>query len=147
MSQPDTLRATYVDVVVEDPASSGTFVQICGLTTKSFNDVINSSDVYVPDCGNPEDIPERRVNITGRQRDISGEGLYNRAQAALLRTLKGQRRNYRFVFGEPSSEGIDSGYWEGPAILLTTTQNATGAENVTSSMAWASDGEWNWVDA
>jgi len=150
MSQPDIVKGTYIDLLVEQPSDSGTFVRICGLSTKTFTYAKNSGDIFIPDCDDPEDVPIRRLNITGRQWDLSGEGFYNRAQASLIRTLveEGSPRTFRFAVAEPAGDAIDAGYWEGPAQLMNVQYGGpAGGEYSTLSLAIASDGEWVWVDA
>lgn len=150
MSQPDIVKGTYFDLMVEDAAGSGTFVRLCGLNTKGFTYQKNSSDIFIPDCDDPEDVPIRRLNITGRQWDLSGDGLYNRAQGPLLRALieEGSPREFRFAIGEPATDPVDAGYWQGPGQLTNLQFGGPGGgEYGTLSTAVASDGLWEWVEA
>jgi hypothetical protein len=150
MSKPDIIRGAYIDIAVEEPRDSGTFVKICGLTTKNYTQQKNSSDVFVPDCDDPETPPDRYLNITGFQRDISGDGLYNRAQAPLIRALLSETssRTWRFILGEPAGDAIDAGYYEGPAQLMSATLGGPGGgEYSTISATIANDGPWVWIDA
>jgi len=149
MARPQILRSTYIDIAVEEPALSGTFVTLCGLTTKSFTAQKNSEDQFIADCADPEDIPVRYLNITGRQWDISGEALWNRAQGVLMRSLADEStsRTFRFIIDEPATSDVDDGYYEGPAQLVNLQISGSGSTNATGSVAIASDGEFVWVDA
>jgi len=150
MSQPDIVKGTYVDIMVENPVNSGTFTRFCGLSTKTFTYQKNSGDIFIPDCDDPEDVPIRRLNITGRQWDLSGEGYYNRAQAPLIRTLieEGSPRKFRFAVSEPATDAIDAGYWEGNAQMMNVQYGGpAGGEYATFSASVASDGEWLWIEA
>lgn len=150
MARPAILKGSYINIMVEQTPGSGDFVILCGLNTKTFTAQKNSSDIFVPDCDDPEDIPVRYLNITGRQWDLSGDGVYNRAQAALVRELweDGVSRMFRFQILEPATSSIDAGYYEGPAqVMNLQIGGPQGGENSTLSTAIASDGEWNWVDA
>lgn len=148
MSRPAIVRGSYISIAVEDADNPGTFLALCGLNTKNFVYQKNSSDEFIADCADPEDVPVRALNITGRQWDISGDGYHNRTQAGLLRDLmdEGSSRTFRFVMAEPAADAIDDGYWEGPAQLMNLNIGA-GTGRATSAVAIASDGEWVWNDA
>lgn len=148
MAQPALLKGSKVVIMVGDGAAPEVFTAICGLTTKTFTEQVNTSDDFVQDCDDPDLIPVRRLNITGLQWDLSGDARYNRAQATLMRTLIGQRKNYRFEISDETGETVDAGYYEGPAVMTNRSITAPeGAEYVTSSIAIASDGQWEWTDA
>jgi hypothetical protein len=147
MAAPDIVKGTYLDILVGDGASPENFTVVCGLTAKTFTEAVDTSDVFVRDCADPEDIPSRRLNITGQRWSLSGDGLYNRAQAGLIRGLIGISRNYRFVVSEPSADNIDDGWYEGPAVLVNRQIGGPQGANATGSFQIESDGEWTWTDA
>lgn len=148
MAQPDIVKGTYIDILIGDGDTPEVFTPICGLTTKNFTEQVNTNDVFVPDCADPEDVPIRRLNVTGRQWDISGDGLYNRAQASVIRNAVGVTKNYRFVVGEPTGDDIDAGYYEGPAMITNRQLGGSdGGSFASISLTIASDGEWVWHDA
>lgn len=147
MARPDIVRGTYIDILIGNGAEPEVFTPICGLTTRTFREGVNTDDVFILDCADPEDIPVRRLNITGRQWDLSGEGLYNRSQAATIRAAMGVSQNYRFVVSEPAADGIDDGYYEGAAVLVNREIGGGGQGFATTSLEIASDGEWVWVPA
>lgn len=150
MAQPKIVKGGYIDILVGDGATPEVFTKLCGLNTKSFTIQKNTSDVFVPDCDDPEDIPVRFLNVTGLQWDLSGSGLYNRAQGPLIRTLASDSasRNMRFVMSEPGTDPVDDGYYAGKA-LVTNVQfgGPTGAEYATVDLTLASEGAWDWVEA
>jgi hypothetical protein len=147
MAAPDIVKGSYLDILVGDGGSPESFAIVCGLTTKTFTEAVNTGDVFVADCADPEDVPVRRLNVTGRQWSLSGEGLYNRAQAAMIRGLIGVRHNYRFVVSEPTGDNIDDGYYEGAAVLVNRQIGGPQGANATGSFQIESDGEWVWHDA
>lgn len=148
MARPSIVKGTYIDILVGDGATPEAFSILCGLTTKTFTEQVNSSDIFIPDCADPEDVPVRRLNITGRQWSVAGEGSYNRAQGALIRSIVGVTKNYRFVVSEPTGDDIDDGYYEGQAALLNRQISGPGGgEFATASFQIESDGEWIWHDA
>lgn len=149
MATPEIVKGTYIDILIGDGADPEAFVAVCGITTRQMTDQVNTNDVFVPDCADPEDVPTRRLVPTGRQWDLSGEGLYNLAQEDLLREVTGITRTYRFRVRRPAGSIVGTGYYEGPA-MLTNRQiggNSGGGEFGSISLAIASDGEWVWVPA
>jgi len=150
MSVPSIVKGTYLDVMVEQTPGMADYVRLCGLTTKNFTYQKNSNDIFIPDCDDPEDVPTRRLNITGRQWDLAATGYYNRAQAALIRELieEGSPRSFRFAVGEPATDVVDAGYWEGPAQLMNLQFGGpAGGEYSTLDLTIASDGVWEWIEA
>lgn len=149
MALPEIVRGTYIDILIGDGADPELFVPICGLTARSFTEQVNTNDVFVPDCADPEDVPIRRLVPTGKQWDLSGDGLFNLAQEALIRAASGVTKNYRFRIGRPAGSIVGTGYWQGPA-MLTNIQlggNTGGGEFGSLSVAIASDGEWVFTPA
>lgn len=150
MAQPDIVKGTYFDILVGDGAEPEVFTPLCGLTARNITKQINTNDTFIPDCDDPEDVPTRRLVPTGKQWDISGEGLYNLAQAARIEEISdGVTLNYRFRVRRPVGSIVGTGYWEGPA-MMTNVQlggNTGGGEFGSISTSIASDGEWAYVPA
>lgn len=150
MAQPDIVKGTYLDLLLQTAAGPpAVFSPLCGLTTRSFTEQVNTNDTFVPDCDDPEDVPVRRLVPTGKQWDLSGEGLYNLAQEQKIREASGVTKNYRFRIGRPAGSIVGTGFWEGPA-MLTNIQiggNTGGGEFGTVSLTIASDGEWVFTPA
>lgn len=149
MAQPDIVKGTYIDILMGDGAEPEVFTPICGLTTRQFTHQVNTNDVFVPDCADPEDRPVRRLSVTGEQWDLSGDGLYNLAQEGVIREATGVTKNYRFRVARPAGSTVGTGYYEGPA-MITNRQiggNTGGGEFGSLSLAIASDGSWEWVPA
>lgn len=147
---PKRLKGGYISVLIGDGGAPETFTKICGATQKSFTYQKNTTDDFLDDCSDPDAIPVRFLQVTGRQWDMSLNIVYNRTQAALIRDLmdSGEATNMRFEFSEPASDAVDAGYWSGPAQV--TNFQATGEGNTafaTGTLAIASDGEWTWTDA
>lgn len=149
MAQPDIVKGTYIDILIGDGAQPEVFTPLCGLTTRQFTAQVNTNDTFVPDCANPEDVPIRRLVPTGKQWDLSGEGLYNLAQEDELRAALGVTKNYRFRIARPAGSTAGTGYYHGPAMLtnLQIGGSTGGGEFGTVSLAIASDGEWGWAAA
>lgn len=145
MSKPSVVKGGYFDVAV-DPDGTGEFIYLCGLNTRNLTHQVNTTDEIVPTCQSPEEVPFRVLAATSQQKDMSGTGLHNRAQTALLRSILGRSLTYRFVEGEPSNDAVSQGYWQGPFVLTNWQEGAADKQNVTSQLTFASDGDVLWVD-
>lgn len=150
MAAPDIVKGTYVDILMGDGAGPEVFSPICGLTTRTFTQQVNTNDSFIPDCADPEDVPIRRLVPTGMQWDLSGEGLLNLAQHTAVRAAsQGITKNFRFRVARPAGSVVGAGYWQGPAMItnLQETGSTGNGEFAQVSITIASDGEWTWVDA
>jgi len=147
---PQRLKSSYITVLVGNGASPEIFTKICGGTSKSFNYQKNTTDDILDDCENPEAIPSRNLQVTSRQFSITLNALYNRTQAALIRSLTtaSTSSNMRFEFLEPATGAkIDEGYWAGAAMVTSFQVTAGGnAEYGTCVIQIESDGEFGWID-
>lgn len=155
MSVPTIVKGQYFDVAVDVTTLgiSGTtgFVYLCGLNTRNLTHQVNTADEAVPDCDRPATVPWRVLNATSQQKDMSGNGLYNLAQAGLIRAIYGKTLPYRFIEAQPDTTDPDDkvmiGYWEGPFMFTNWQEGAADGTNVTAAMTFASDGEIEWVPA
>lgn len=147
MAAPDIVKGTYIDMLFGDGDDPEVFTPFCGLTTRSFTQQVNTNDVFIPDCADPEAIPERRLVPTGKQWDLAGDGLMNLTQQDDVRGLLGVTNNYRWRVGRPAGSVVGTGYYEGPAMLTNITEGGStgGGEFASVSLAIASDGGWEWV--
>lgn len=146
MAQPDIVKGTYVDILMGDGELTEAFTPICGLTTRSFTHQVNTNDVFVPDCADPESRPTRRLSVTGEQWDLAGEGLLNLAVQDDVRQAVGITKNYRFRIGRPAGSTTGTGFYEGPAMITNMQLGGTtgGGEFASVSLQIASDGLWEW---
>lgn len=144
MAIPDIVKGSYVDILMGDGGGPETFAPICGITTRNFTAQVNTNDTFVPDCADPEDIPFRRVIPTGRQWDLSGDGLLNLGNWQSLDAALGIARNFRFVVTRPVGSTTGIGYYAGVAMITNMQIGAAvgNGEFATVSVTIASDGEW-----
>lgn len=145
MAQPDIIRGTYFSLMLGDGGSPETFTALCGITTRSFTPQANTNDQFTRDCAVPEDVPIRRLIVTGKQWSLSGDGVLNRANLADLQAAFAVTRNWRYLFTEPADDLVFQGYYFGPGIL--TSMPITGGDEAfaTISLTIESDGLWDWV--
>jgi hypothetical protein len=146
---PRRLKSGYISVLIGNGATPEVFTKVCGATQRSFTDQKNTTDDVLDPCDDPEAIPYRVLQVTGRQASIALDIVYNRTQAPLFRSLmaSSESSNMRFEFTEPTGDVTDGGYYQG-AFQVTNFQVTAGgnAEYATGSLQIESDGEYDWVD-
>lgn len=144
MALPTIVKGGYVDILLGNAATPEIFTPICGLTTRSLTQQVNTNDVFVPDCDDPEFVPVRRLVPTGRQWDIAGEGLLNLDNWEQLDGEVGKTSNYRFVVDRPAGSTDGIGYYQGPAMVTNMQIGGSTGDGAfsTVSLTIASDGVW-----
>lgn len=144
MSEPSTFE--FGVLKVGDGESPEAFTTLCGIQTTGFNRQVQTNDRYVRDCAAPASPPERRLRVTGKSRTLTGSGLYNTAQTALLNTLEGVRKNYQLVLMDLSDEdtpaGTPIGTWEGPGRVTTLNMGTSETDLANIEITIESDGAW-----
>lgn len=144
MAQPDIIRGTYFVLAMGDGGSPENFTALCGISTRTFTDQVNTTDQFTRDCADPENIPIRRLITTGQQWALSGEGSLNRSDLEAIIAAQGVTKNYRFYYTEPADDEVFRGYWEGPAKIVNRTITGADENFATISLQIESDGEWVW---
>jgi hypothetical protein len=150
MAAPAIVRGSYLDIAMGNGAAPEVFSIICGLNTRNFTQQVNTSDSFVADCADPEDVPIRRLVPTGKQWSLSGEGRYNRSQRSVIDAAVGIPKSFRFIMSEPTADNIADGWYHGTGMITNVQFGGSGAESgnfATFSLQIESDGEWVWVDA
>ena len=142
MSVPNVIKGQYLNILLGDGGGPELFKIVCGITTRSFTDQVNTGDVYIRDCAAPENIPVRKVNVTGQAWDMSGSGYLNRAQQAVVFAAIGVTKNWRFDMAQPSTDLVYGGHWDGPAVLQQIKLGATDGDLVAIDLTIKSDGPW-----
>lgn len=145
MAVPDLVRGTYLTLLLGDGATPEVFAVVCGLTTRSFSHQVNTNAAFIRDCADPEDIPHRRLTPTGEQWDLSGQGVLNRADLERVQAAMGQRRNWRYVIGEPVDDLVYGGYYAGRAMLTNLTITGGDESDAEVQITLLSDGPWAFV--
>lgn len=145
MSLPDIIRGTYFVLAVGDGAEpTEQFQALCGITTRQFQIQNNTADQFIRDCEEPEDVPIRRLIVTGKQWSLSGNGTLNRAQFEDILAAEGVTKNWRFYYTEPANDEVYRGYFEGPALLQNVTIDGNDEAYGQLSVQIESDGQWTW---
>lgn len=149
MSEPTTFE--FAVIKVGDGADPEVFTTFCGIQTTGFNRTVQSSDRFVRDCTSPGLVPERKVRVTGKQRDLTGSGLYNLDQTALINGLEGIRKNYQYVIMDISDPetpaGTVIGTWAGPGVATSINMGSSDNDDASIEISIASDGAWTYTAA
>ena len=148
MSRVNNLRGTYVEILMGDGATpTEAFTVLCGITTRSITDQVNTQDAFNQDCADPEDIPVRELITSGRQWDLRGSGQLNRDLIGDIDDAVGVTKNYRFFIRAKVGEtgAALNGYYGGPAKIVSKTINGNNGDFVGIDLAIASDGAWTWT--
>jgi hypothetical protein len=152
MSRVNNLRGTYVEILMGDGETPEVFTVLCGITTKSITDQVNTQDAFNRDCALPEEVPIRELIASGRQWDMRGSGQMNRDNLKDLDEAVGVTKNYRFFIRAKQDETAATtpapinGYYGGPAKLTNKTINGNDGEYAGVDLTFASDGAWEWTD-
>lgn len=148
MARPNTLRGTYITILMGDGATpTEAFDVLCGITTKSFTDQVNTQDSFVRDCADPDDVPVREIIASGRQWTITGSGSMNRDNIADIDAAVGEIKNYRFFIGKKTGEtGTPlNGYYSGQAMLTRRVINGDDGAYAGVDITIESHGAWAWT--
>lgn len=144
MSVPSFVKGGFFAVAVS--LDNGvTFTKLCGLNSRTLTEAYQTQAEYIYDCSDPTTPPAQVVNVTGSSFDIAGNGIYNRAQADLMRQLGGRSLPYRFFAGEDASDPVDSGYYQGKWVMNNRSFVAADGANVTETLSFQSDGQITFV--
>lgn len=147
MARPNTLRGTYVEILMGDGAGPEVFTVLCGITAKSITAQVNTGDSFTRDCADPEDIPIRELILSGKQWDLRGSGQMNRDNLPDLIDAQGVIKNFRFFIRAKAGEIAPAlnGYLGGAAAIATFTINGDDNGYAGIDLAIASHGEWVWT--
>lgn len=139
----------FAVIKIGDGATTEVFTAICGMENVNISRAANSQDRFVRDCAKPGEVPTRKVKITGKQMDITGDGLIDKAQITVIEAALGIAKNYEIECY--SDDGTDTGNLEGTysgSYVMTTgntnvPRDATGANEI----SLANHGTWTWTAA
>lgn len=141
------VEADFAIIKVGDGESPEVFTIACGIQNVSINSVANMQDRFVRDCAKPGEVPFRKSKSTGKQQDITGSGLTDKASIDVFLDALGVTKNYKVELY--ADDGTDAG------DLLGTIAGAykMGAANLnlqrdgdsTAEITLASQGAWTWT--
>lgn len=126
-----------------------TFSIICGMKDVTVNFVANSADRFVRDCAKPGEVPVRKVKATGKQLDVTGTGLTDKATVATLLAALGKVKNYK-VLGyadDDTDTGTLLGTLSGAFMLLSDNLSLPRDDAAGVEITLANHGAWTWTAA
>jgi hypothetical protein len=142
-------EADFAIIKAGDGDDPEVFTTICGLQNVSINQVANTTDRFVRDCTKPGEVPYRKTKSTGRQLDVTGDGLTDKAQITAFVAALGKVGNYKVELYQ--DDGTDAGDLIGTfsAAFNMTAANLNIQRDGDSSaeVNLASHGAWTWLAA
>lgn len=147
MSYPT--EADFALIKMGDGATPEVFTIMCGMKDIKVNSVANSNDRFVRDCAKPGAVPTRKTRVTGKQQDITGTGLIDKAMVAKYMTALGNIRNYKVELyqADGTDTGILLGTFAGAYMMTAANMSANTDSDSTAEVTLASNGEFTWTPA
>lgn len=125
------------------------FETICGMQDVTLNETVNTNDRFVRDCAKPGEVPQRRVQPSGKQTDMTGTGLTNADNIADVRAALGVSKNYRVEVYK--RDGTDAGEllgtFAGPFVMTSSNLNMSLETPGSAEITLASDGAITYTPA
>lgn len=141
------VEADFALIKIGDGGGPEAFVIACGIQNVSINSVANQQDRFVRDCAKPGEIPYRKSKATGKQQDITGNGLTDKTSIDTFLDALGVSKNYKIELYQ--DDGTDAGDLLG---TLSGTYKMTAANlnlqrdgDSTAEITLASQGAWTWT--
>lgn len=109
----------FAQIKLGNGADPEVFTVICDVTQVNINEGAETTTRYRRDCALPGRPAKRRSRVVGTFWDITGTGLSDTGQTALLRAVLGVRNNYEIpVYQDDGTDaGVLLGTYSGEAIL------------------------------
>ena len=127
MAQAASIRFGKTFILLSDMATPANFAAPCGVDSLTLNVNVNTNDVAIPDCSDP-DLPSWLENdIVSKQMTINFEGLLDQTamqtwQDWWLSDLPADIVDIRFFRDLTGAQG--GGYFQAPAILSAYSETA-----------------------
>ena len=136
-------------IKIGDGADPEVFTLICGMQDCTVNETVNTNDRFVRDCAKPGEVPQRKVQPTGKQTDITGTGLTNHDEVANVRACLGISKNYTIEAYQ--RDGTDAGTllgtFAGAFVMTSSNLNITIDTPGSAEITLASDGAMTYTAA
>jgi hypothetical protein len=134
---------------IGDGESPEGFEISCGKTDITMNFVANSTDRFVRDCTKPGEVPFRKTKATGKQLDITANGLTDKDNFGTELTYLGTKPNIKVEL--MADDGTDAGELLGTVAckMFVGALNIGAPRDGDSSaeIVLASEGAWTWTAA
>lgn len=125
------------------------FTTICGMQDVTLNETVNTNDRFVRDCAKPGEVPQRRVQPSGKQTDLTGTGLTNADNIASIRAALGVSKSYRVeVYKRDGTDAGDLlGTFAGKFVMTAANLNMSLETPGSAEITLASDGALTYTAA
>lgn len=140
MSEP--VEPDYAVIKVGDGATpTEVFSIVCGVQDVTINATANITDRFVRDCANPNVAPNRKTKLTGKQWDVSGSGLIDKAQLGALNTALGKVKNAKIeLYSDDGASGLLYATYSGAFRIASVNLNLSRESESTVEITMPSHG-------
>ena len=150
MAQATTIKFGKCMLLLGDGESSETFAAPCGVQELTMTVNIETSNVNLPDCDDPDLASWLQTDIVSKQMTISGNGVLDTAamqtwQNWWLSDLPSEERNVRWYRDLTAGQG--GGYFLAPAVLTNYEETGQRGQRWTNSFAIALNGRPTFTSA
>lgn len=142
-------EADFALIKIGDGESPEVFTAACGIQDVTINRVANTSDRFVRDCTKPGEVPNRKVKTTGKQLDITGGGLTDKAHVDIFDDALGKVKNYKVeLYADDGTDAGDLiGTVAGAFVMTAANMNIPREADASAEITLASHGAWTWTAA
>lgn len=143
---------TEVDFILVKLGNGGgpeTFSAVCGIQDATINRTVQTQDRFVRDCAKPGEVPVRKVKVTGKQLDITGAGLTDKASIATLEAALGVAKNMKAECyqADGSDAGVLLGTFALNGVMTAANMNVARDGDGAAEITIANNGTWTWTAA
>lgn len=140
-------EADFALIKIGDGEVTEAFTIACGIQDASINTVANTSDRYARDCATPGATPVRKVKVSGKQLDITGSGLIDKANIAIFQSALGVSGNYKIELyqDDGTSTGDLMGTIAGAFVMTSHNMNIPIEGQASAEISLANNGAWTWT--
>lgn len=147
MTQATTVPFSGFRVLLEDPATPGTFIAPCGFTERSLTLTKETNDTTVPDCDNEDAASWVERDVVSKSAAISGEGVMARESLARWQAIYEDDDPVSARVERAGTAAQGGGYYLGKFHLTSFEQGAVKGERATVSAELSSTGPVVWTPA
>ena len=146
MSLP--VEADFALIKIGDGATpTEAFTVLCGIRDVNVNRVANTADRFVRDCAKPGEVPVRKIRTTGKQLDVTGSGLIDKAHIEKFEDALGVATNYKIelYIADGTDAGELMGTFAGAFVMTAANISAPQGADSSAEVSLANHGAWTWT--
>lgn len=125
------------------------FTAVCGVQDVAVNQTAATSDRFTRDCAKPGEVPNRTVQVNGKQWDATASGMSNASTTATLMAALAKKKNLKIEYydDDGTDAGVLLGTHSGRAVMTANNVNVTREGQATAELTFAGDGALVWTAA